>query len=85
MPKVTPAYDNQEDVLKGLLGELQTAADSLKSTNGSVSGDLIYKGDITRGTSSFAQSLRLRIALEIADRDQELSLALLRNFYANRL
>lgn len=81
--KVTPAYDNQEDVLKGLLGELQTAADSLKSTNGSVSGDLIYKGDIT-SWKRFAQSLRLRIALEIADRDQELASGIIAQLYANR-
>ena len=45
---VTPAYDSQETVLRGLLEELIAADQSLSTTGGTVEGDLIYGNDITR-------------------------------------
>ena len=45
---VTPAYDSQEIVLRGLLEELIAADQLLSTTGGTVEGDLIYGNDITR-------------------------------------
>lgn len=45
---VTPAYDSQETVLRGLLEELIAADQLLSTTGGTVEGDLIYGNDITR-------------------------------------
>lgn len=80
---VTPAYDNQETVLKGLLDELNSASQSLSTANGAIEGDLIYNGDIANWRR-FAQSLRLRIALEIADRDPSTARSIISELYAQR-
>jgi len=73
---LTPKYDTQEDVYKGLLTDLKTAQDALDSTGSAIQGDIIYGGKIARW-KKFANSLRLRIALRIADRDPDLSKATL--------
>ena len=65
----TPAYDSQEKVLRGLLQDLEDADASLGSNGGTIQGDLIYNNDISKW-KKLAKSLRLRIALEIADRDE---------------
>lgn len=66
---VTPVYDSQETVLRGLLNELDAADQLLSANGGTVEGDLIYENDISKW-KQLAQSLRLRIALELADRDE---------------
>lgn len=80
---VTPAYDTQEEVLRGLLSELDEAAKALTASNGTVSGDLIYGGDLT-SWRRFAQSLRLRIALEIADCDGTTARTVIASLFADR-
>jgi hypothetical protein len=80
---VTPAYDTQEDVLRGLLSELADAAASLRADGGRVDGDLIYGGNLARW-KQLAQSLRLRIALEIADRDATTARQIMAELYADR-
>lgn len=80
---VTPAYDTQETVLRGLLSELDSAAQAIGDGNGTVSGDLIYGGDLTRW-KQLAQSLRLRIALVVADRDPDLARSVIGALYADR-
>jgi len=66
---ITPVYDKQKDVYYGILEDLKSAlsALNLKSGNG-IAGDIIYKGN-TENWKKFANSLRLRIALRIADKD----------------
>ncbi|GAA3778543.1 SusD/RagB family nutrient-binding outer membrane lipoprotein [Flavobacterium ginsengiterrae] len=70
--KVTPAYDSQKDVYTGLLEDLKQAQSLLGTTNGAVTGDLVYKGDITKW-KKLVNSLRLRIALRISDKEPELA------------
>jgi hypothetical protein len=65
---LTPAYDKQKDVYLGLLGDLKTAQATLSASGGAVQGDSLYNGSIG-GWSKFINSLRMRIALRIADRD----------------
>lgn len=79
---VTPAYDSQEKIFRSLLSELDANASSLNTSGGTVSGDLIYNGDITKW-KKFANSLRLRIALEIADRDESTAKDIISNLYNN--
>jgi hypothetical protein len=67
---ITPGYDSQKDVYFGLLDDLKNAAALLDPAANAVAGDILYKGDIARW-KKFANSLRLRIALRIADREPQ--------------
>jgi hypothetical protein len=80
---VTPAYDTQESVLRGLLTELSDAAGKLSAAGGTVTGDLIYGGDVN-SWKQFANALRLRIALEIADRDEATAKQVISSLWSNR-
>jgi hypothetical protein len=65
---ITPAYDKQKDVYFGLLDDLKAAKAKLDPAGQAISGDVIYGGNIGRW-KKFANALRLRIALRIADRE----------------
>lgn len=69
---ITPAYDSQKDVYLGLLKDLKEAAQTLDPSGKPISGDIIYKGDIAKW-QKLSNSLRLRIALRIADREPGLA------------
>jgi hypothetical protein len=63
---LTPAYDAQRDVYLGVLADLKTAQSLLDPAGPSITGDAIYGGSIANW-KKFVNSLRLRIALRIAD------------------
>jgi hypothetical protein len=65
---ITPAYDPQKDVYFGLLDDLKAAKSLLDPAGKPVAGDAIYSGNISKW-KKFANSLRLRIALRISDRE----------------
>lgn len=65
---LTPKYDNQRDIYLGLLAELKTAAGLITTTDNAIGGDVLYNGDMNKW-KKFANSLRLRIALRIADKE----------------
>ncbi|WP_442587071.1 SusD/RagB family nutrient-binding outer membrane lipoprotein [Pedobacter sp. AW31-3R] len=65
---ITPAYDKQKDVYYGLLDDLKAAKTALDPAGKTIAGDIIYSGNIDKW-KKFANSLRLRIALRIADRE----------------
>jgi len=67
---LTPAYDTQKDVYFALLDDLKAAQTALSTSGKSIAGDVIYNGNIA-SWKKFANSLRLRIALRIADREPE--------------
>ncbi|WP_202985208.1 SusD/RagB family nutrient-binding outer membrane lipoprotein [Mucilaginibacter inviolabilis] len=67
---LTPAYDAQRDVYFALLDDLKAAQTSLNPSGKAILGDAIYSGNIT-SWKKFANSLRLRIALRIADREPD--------------
>ncbi len=79
----TPAYDSQETVLRGLLADLSSAATLLSQSREGISGDLVYGGDLTKWLK-LANSLRLRIALELADRDEATAREIIAAAYSNR-
>ncbi|MGY3055154.1 hypothetical protein ACVWYG_003367 [Pedobacter sp. UYEF25] len=65
---ITPAYDKQKDVYFGLLEDLKSAKNTLDVAGKPIGGDIIYTGNIAKW-KKFANALRLRIALRIADRE----------------
>lgn len=69
---ITPVYDSQKDVYYGILSELEQAVSLFSADAKPISGDLIYKGDLNKW-KKFANSLRYRYALRIADREPELA------------
>jgi len=69
---LTPAYDTQRDVYLGLLSDLKTAQSLLDPSGPSIQGDAIYGGKIA-SWKKFVNSLRLRIALRIADQEPTLA------------
>ena len=69
---LTPAYDTQKDVYFALLDDLKAAQTALNPAGKAIAGDVIYGGKIALW-KKFANSLRLRIALRIADREAEKS------------
>ncbi|KAA2241393.1 SusD/RagB family nutrient-binding outer membrane lipoprotein [Chitinophaga agrisoli] len=64
---LTPVYDKQEDIYTGLLAELKTAVSLIDVTGNPIQGDVLLDGSML-GWKKFANSLRLRIAIRIADR-----------------
>jgi hypothetical protein len=69
---LTPAYDAQKDVYEGILNDLKSAQAALNPGGKPIAGDLIYNNNISLW-KKFANSLRLRIALRISDREPEIS------------
>jgi len=67
---LTPAYDPQKEVYYGLLDDLKKASAALTTTGNAITGDVLYAGKIDRW-KKFANALRFRIALRIADREPE--------------
>jgi hypothetical protein len=67
-----PKYDTQKDVYVGVLNDLKTAQDALNPSGKAIAGDILY-GNSIASWKKFANSLRLRIALRIADREPELA------------
>ncbi len=64
----TPAYDSQKDIYYSLFDELDAAVKQMDGGAG-VNGDFIFDGDMD-AWKSFANSLRMVMALRIADVDE---------------
>ena len=69
---LTPAYDAQKDVYTGILDDLKNAQGYLDPDGKAIDGDIIYNNNIGLW-KKFANSLRLRIALRIADQEPDVS------------
>lgn len=65
---LTPKYDAQRDIYLGLLAELKTATTLITPNENAISGDIMFNGSMNKW-KKFANSLRLRIALRIADQE----------------
>jgi|ADGO01.1.fsa_nt_gi hypothetical protein len=65
----TPAYDDQREVYMALLDTLNASINELDPSEGSFgSADLVYRGDVEKWFK-FANSLKLRMAMVLADVD----------------
>ena len=60
-----PAYDTQESIYNGILADLKTANDIIGTTGESVSGDIIYGGNLDNW-KKLANSLRIRSLMRIS-------------------
>ena len=60
-----PKYDDQKSVYKGVLSELALANTELSKFNTSVSGDIIYNGDLLKWRK-LINSYRLRILMDLS-------------------
>lgn len=69
---ITPKYDSQKEIYNSLFLELDNAI-SLIQADASLQGDVIYAGDVSKW-KKFAYSLKLRMALRIADADNNAKL-----------
>lgn len=67
-----PAFDKQSDIYPALIAELDTAYARINLSGAAVQGDLVYGGDIT-GWKKFMNSLKLRLALRMSDRNPALA------------
>jgi hypothetical protein len=66
---LTPTYDAQKDVYAGMLAKLTAASSALSGAQGSLgSADPIYKGS-NAGWQKFANSVRLRLAIQLVNAD----------------
>lgn len=77
-----PKYDAQQAVYEGLLSDLKKAQDLLDPNGKAVDGDIIYEGDISLW-KKFTNSLRLRIALRVADQEPQKAKAVLTDIKNN--
>ncbi|WP_131537413.1 SusD/RagB family nutrient-binding outer membrane lipoprotein [Pedobacter nototheniae] len=69
---LTPKYDDQRTVYLGLIADLKTALATYNPSGSAIAGDPVFKGNIN-SWRKFANSLRLRLALRIADREPTLA------------
>lgn len=80
--KISPAYDAQRLVYTGLLSDLLAAQSLLDISKEGVEGDLVYGGNISKW-KKLTNSLRLRIALRIADKDPALAKSIVGELTSN--
>src|SRR5699024_12083735 len=67
----SPTYDTQEEIYRGIIETLTQASEQI-NPEGTISGDLIYNGDMEMWRK-FANSLKMRAAIRIAGRLPDLA------------
>lgn len=78
-----PVYDKQKDVYTAILSELKTASEMFAASAGDIgAGDLIFKGDIDKW-KTFCNSLRLRVAIRLANVEPQTSAAVISEVLGN--
>lgn len=78
----TPAFDTQESIYKSMLESLKKASDLIDSANSGIKGDLVYNGDLLRW-KKFANSLRLRLAMRLSEKNSETAKNVISEIYNN--
>ncbi|PUZ29311.1 SusD/RagB family nutrient-binding outer membrane lipoprotein [Chitinophaga parva] len=81
---IAPAYDTQEALYDTLTAHLQMAADLFKSggTDDLGDGDLLYNGKVEKW-QKFCNSLRLRVAIRMANAAPEKAKPIIESIFAN--
>lgn len=82
-----PVYDSQEDIYKGVLADLERAAElfSKNDTRGIISSnDLIYAGDAVKW-HKFANSLRLRYAMRLSTKLPQQAEQIIKAVYSSQV
>jgi Starch-binding associating with outer membrane len=68
-----PVYDKQEDVYKGVLQELEDANTLLNTSNGTVTGDIIYGGDAGKW-KKMVNAFKLRLLIHLSKKETNTNL-----------
>ena len=63
----TPAYDNQEDIYVKVLDDLKFANNNLDASLGTITGDVIYGGDLTKW-KKLINSYSLRVLMSLSNK-----------------
>jgi len=67
-----PKYDSADAIYADLINELKSATTQIKVGSTGVNGDIIFDGDMTQWIK-FANTLRARLALRLADKSSSLA------------
>ncbi len=74
-----PRYDSQKEVMLGILGELEEANQLLVNPNSTISGDILYNGDLKKWRK-LANAYKLRILLMLSKKESDADLQLAKRF-----
>ncbi len=78
-----PAYDAQEDIYTGILASLEEANTLLSANNlPGIKGDILFNGE-TMKWRKFANSLRLRVALRLSNKNAALAESVIKEIVGN--
>jgi len=75
----TPVYDKQEDIYLRVLTDLQEANTLLTSNQGTIAGDVVYQGDITKW-KKLVNSLTLRVLMSLSKKENNAQLRVKQRF-----
>jgi hypothetical protein len=67
LENVTPAYDAQEDIYKGLIADVKAARDLIVTTEKAPTGDILLKGNMANW-KKLANSLLMQMAIQLSKR-----------------
>lgn len=76
-----PRYDKQEDIYRGVLGELEEANNLMDPANGEVLGDIIYNGDVLKW-KKLANAYKLRLLIHLSKKADNSTLNVKEQFQA---
>jgi hypothetical protein len=77
---LSPAYDPQEQIYKSILSDLKSSVDGFVSVKPTVTGDIIYSGNIGKW-KRMANSLRMLVALRLSKKNANMGGFAAREFF----
>jgi len=78
---IDPAYDDAATIYEDLIARIDVASADLSAGQGFATGDIIYNGDMAKW-EKFANSLQLRLAMQISDVNPSLAQTTAEDAYA---
>jgi hypothetical protein len=76
---VAPAYDDQESIYLQVLSDLEVVNDSLNDSNGAISGDIIYNGNLTQWKMA-VNAFALRVLMSLSEKTGDAQLQVVQRF-----
>jgi len=71
LDNVTPAFDSQEDVYRGVIAMIDDALGMIDTSESGAEGDILFNGDMDRWIQ-FGNTLKANAAMRMAKRDGEM-------------
>ena len=79
---ITPAYDDAATIYEDLISRIATASSNLSAGQGFSGADVLYSGDMGKW-EKFANSVQLRLAMQISDANPSLAQSTAEDAYSN--